>query len=57
MASPPGPVSTARPQGQIPYEVYLNGVRVDDGGVGGTNTIAYCRDDGYFRDACVTAPS
>jgi hypothetical protein len=30
----------------ILYEVYLNGVRVDDGNVGGTNTIAYCRDIG-----------
>lgn len=30
----------------ILYETYLNGVLVPDGGVGGTNTIAYCRDNG-----------
>jgi hypothetical protein len=30
----------------ILYETYLNGVLVPDGGVGGTNTIAYCRDIG-----------
>jgi hypothetical protein len=30
----------------ILYETYLNGVLVPDGGVGGTNTIAYCRDSG-----------
>jgi hypothetical protein len=30
----------------ILYETYLNGVLVPDGGVGGTNTIAYCRDLG-----------
>jgi hypothetical protein len=28
------------------YETYLNGVLVPDGNVGGTNTIAYCRDIG-----------
>jgi hypothetical protein len=33
-------------QGLILYETYLNGVLVPDGGVGGTNTIAYCRDIG-----------
>jgi hypothetical protein len=33
-------------QGLILYETYLNGVLVPDGGVGGTNTIAYCRDSG-----------
>ena len=33
-------------QGLILYETYLNGVLVPDGGVGGTNTIAYCRDVG-----------
>ncbi|HET8651689.1 MAG TPA: hypothetical protein VFM13_03855 [Gaiellaceae bacterium] len=32
--------------GLIHYETYLNGVLVPDGGVGGTNTIAYCRDIG-----------
>ncbi|HET7854851.1 MAG TPA: hypothetical protein VFL41_00180 [Gaiellaceae bacterium] len=32
--------------GLILYETYLNGVLVPDGGVGGTNTIAYCRDIG-----------
>jgi hypothetical protein len=30
----------------ILYETYLNGVLVPDGVVGGTNTIAYCRDIG-----------
>jgi len=30
----------------ILYETYLNGVLVLDGNVGGTNTIAYCRDIG-----------
>ena len=30
----------------ILYEIYLNGVLVPDGLVGGTNTIAYCRDIG-----------
>jgi hypothetical protein len=30
----------------ILYETYLNGVLVPDGVVGGTNTIAYCRDVG-----------
>jgi len=30
----------------ILYETYLNSVLVPDGGVGGTNTIAYCRDLG-----------
>jgi hypothetical protein len=34
------------PQGLILYETYLNNVLVPDGGVGGTNTIAYCRDVG-----------
>jgi hypothetical protein len=34
------------PQELILYEVYLNGVLVDDGGVGGTNRIAYGRDPG-----------
>jgi hypothetical protein len=33
-------------QALILYETYLNGVLVPDGGVGGTNTIAYCRDVG-----------
>ena len=33
-------------QGLILYETYLNGVLVPDGLVGGTNTIAYCRDIG-----------
>jgi len=33
-------------QGLILYETYLNGVLVPDGLVGGTNTIAYCRDVG-----------
>lgn len=33
-------------QGLILYETYLNGVLVPDGVVGGTNTIAYCRDVG-----------
>ena len=33
-------------QGQFLYETYLNGVLVPDGVVGGTNTIAYCRDVG-----------
>ncbi len=33
-------------QGLLLYEVYLNGVLVPDGVVGGTNTIAYCRDVG-----------
>lgn len=33
-------------QGLILYEVYFNGVLISDGGVGGTNTIAYCRDIG-----------
>jgi hypothetical protein len=33
-------------QGLILYETYLNGVLVPDGNVGGTNTIAYCRDIG-----------
>jgi hypothetical protein len=30
----------------ILYETYLNGVLVPDGLVGGTNTVAYCRDSG-----------
>jgi hypothetical protein len=30
----------------ILYETYLNGILVPDGNVGGTNTIAYCRDLG-----------
>lgn len=30
----------------ILYETYLNGVLVPDGVIGGTNTIAYCRDTG-----------
>lgn len=34
------------PASLILYETYLNGVLVPDGGVGGTNTIAYCRDIG-----------
>jgi len=33
-------------QGLILYEVYLDGVLIPDGGIGGTNTIAYCRDIG-----------
>ena len=33
-------------QALILYETYLNGVLVPDGLVGGTNTIAYCRDLG-----------
>jgi hypothetical protein len=33
-------------QNLILYETYLNGVLVPDGVVGGTNTIAYCRDLG-----------
>jgi hypothetical protein len=33
-------------QNLILYETYLNGVLVPDGVVGGTNTIAYCRDIG-----------
>jgi fibronectin type III domain protein len=33
-------------QGLILYETYLNGVLVPDGNIGGTNTIAYCRDIG-----------
>lgn len=33
-------------QGLILYETYLNGVLVPDGVLGGTNTIAYCRDVG-----------
>jgi hypothetical protein len=33
-------------QGLILYETYLNGVLVPDGVLGGTNTIAYCRDLG-----------
>ena len=33
-------------QALILYETYLNGVLVPDGLVGGTNTIAYCRDIG-----------
>jgi hypothetical protein len=33
-------------QALILYETYLNGVLVPDGVVGGTNTIAYCRDLG-----------
>jgi hypothetical protein len=34
------------PQALILYETYLNGILVPDGLVGGTNTIAYCRDIG-----------
>jgi len=34
------------PASLILYETYLNGVLVPDGGIGGTNTIAYCRDTG-----------
>ena len=34
------------PQNLILYETYLNGVLTPDGLVGGTNTIAYCRDVG-----------
>ena len=34
------------PAALILYEAYLNGVLVPDGGVGGTNTITYCRDLG-----------
>ena len=30
----------------ILYETYLNGVLVPDGVIGGTDTIAYCRDVG-----------
>jgi hypothetical protein len=33
-------------QDLILYEVYLDGVLVPDGVIGGTNTIAYCRDIG-----------
>jgi chitodextrinase len=33
-------------QNLILYEVYLNGVLVNDGTMGGTNTIAYCRGTG-----------
>ena len=33
-------------QGLILYETYLNGVLTSDGVIGGTNTIAYCRDVG-----------
>jgi hypothetical protein len=33
-------------QSLILYETYLNGVLVPDGVLGGTNTIAYCRDIG-----------
>jgi hypothetical protein len=33
-------------QGLILYETYLNGVLVPDGVIGGTDTIAYCRDLG-----------
>ena len=33
-------------QALLLYETYLNGVLVPDGLVGGTNTIAYCRDIG-----------
>jgi hypothetical protein len=33
-------------QGLILYETYLNGVLVPDGVVGGTNTVAYCREPG-----------
>jgi chitodextrinase len=33
-------------QDLILYEVYLDGVLIPDGGIGGTNTIAYCRDIG-----------
>jgi Fibronectin type III domain len=33
-------------QALILYETYLNGVLIPDGVVGGTNTIAYCRDIG-----------
>ena len=33
-------------QGLILYETYLNGILVPDGLVGGTNTVAYCRDLG-----------
>jgi hypothetical protein len=36
-------------QALILYETYLNGVLVPDGVVGGTNTIAYCRDIGPTR--------
>jgi hypothetical protein len=30
----------------ILYEIYLNGVLTRDGGIGGPNGIAYCRDVG-----------
>ena len=34
------------PQSQILYEVYLNGVLVPDGVIGGGSTVSYCRDPG-----------
>ena len=34
------------PQGLILYEIYLNGILTRDGGIGGPNGIAYCRDLG-----------
>ena len=36
----------ADPQSQILYEVYLNGVRNDDGVIGYGSTITYCRVEG-----------
>jgi hypothetical protein len=37
------------PQNLILYEVYTDGILVDDGVVGGTNTIAYCRFGGLME--------
>ena len=34
------------PQSQILYDVYLNGVRNDDGVIGGDETVTYCRAPG-----------
>jgi hypothetical protein len=36
----------ADPQSQILYEVYLNGVRNDDGVIGYGSTVTYCREPG-----------
>ena len=53
------------PQSQILYEVFLNGVRNDDGVIGWDATVTYCREPGTTeivlravdRSGNVSAPS
>jgi len=39
-------VDDTDPQSLILYEVYLNGVRTDDGVIGGDETVTFCREPG-----------